>query len=384
MNSPPPLETGESAFEPIAVMQVIDTLDSGGMERVAVNLANLLPRHRYAVHLCTTRREGALAELVAPDVSHLGLGRRRRFDVLAVRRLALYIRRNRIAVVHAHGTALFVAVLGSLLSPAVRILWHDHFGRFGIEKRPAWLYRLAVARIHGVIAVTQPLADWARRVLGVAPQRVWYLPNFASTPPLVTPAPDLPGEPGNRIVCVANLRHEKDHLTLLTAMRIVFARTPRAHLLLVGGAGNQAYRQRIEKEISQGNLAGRVSWLGSRSDVAAILKACDIGVLSSVSEGLPLALIEYGLAGLAAVATRVGQCEEVLAEGRAGLLVPPASPAELAMAILSLLESPERRRALAARLVERVRERYGEEQALEQVCKIYDAVLGRHAAPAAA
>jgi glycosyltransferase involved in cell wall biosynthesis len=167
-------------------------------------------------------------------------------------------------------------------------------------------------------------------------------------------------------------------------MRIVFARTPRAHLLLVGGAGNQAYRQRIEKEISQGNLAGRVSWLGSRSDVAAILKACDIGVLSSVSEGLPLALIEYGLAGLAAVATRVGQCEEVLAEGRAGLLVPPASPAELAMAILSLLESPERRRALAARLVERVRERYGEEQALEQVCKIYDAVLGRHAAPAAA
>jgi glycosyltransferase involved in cell wall biosynthesis len=117
--------------------------------------------------------------------------------------------------------------------------------------------------------------------------------------------------------------------------------------------------------------------LGVRRDVYAILKACDIGVLSSACEGLPLALIEYGMAALPAVATNVGQCGEVLDEGRAGILVASASPEPLAEALLSLLKSPERRLALGKQLHRRVKERYSADAVMKQVCQIYEKILVR-------
>jgi hypothetical protein len=104
-------------------MHVVDTLDRGGLERVSVTIANELPRRDYGVHLCTTRREGALADLVASQVGRLRLGRRGRFDVNAVRRLVAYIRRHEIALLHAHGTALFIAAIATLLVPDVKMIW---------------------------------------------------------------------------------------------------------------------------------------------------------------------------------------------------------------------------------------------------------------------
>src|SRR5918999_1889196 len=89
------------------VMQLTDTLGAGGAERVAVNLANLLPRERYRMYLCTTRRDGPLAGLVADDVGRLCLARRWRFDYRAFGRLVDFIREHKVQILHAHGTALF-------------------------------------------------------------------------------------------------------------------------------------------------------------------------------------------------------------------------------------------------------------------------------------
>jgi glycosyltransferase involved in cell wall biosynthesis len=203
---------------------------------------------------------------------------------------------------------------------------------------------------------------------------VRYIPNFVCEPGPAAPPADLPDAMGSRIVCVANLRPEKDHLTLLGAMAQVIREMPTAQLLLVG-AGTPDRRQLLLAERRRLGLEQHVAWLGPRDDIPAILGACDIGVLSSASEGLPLALIEYGMAGLPAVATSVGQCAEVLDEGRAGLLVPPGRPAALAGALLQLLRSPERRVAFGDRLRKRVRANYSAEAVVGQVCAMYDAIL---------
>ena len=86
--------------------------------------------------------------------------------------------------------------------------------------------------------------------------------------------------------------------------------------------------------------------MGPRNDVPAILRACRIGVLSSASEGLPLALLEYGKHGLAAVSTAVGQCPEVLDNGYAGVLVPASSPDQFSDAIVGLLDRSRPARAV--------------------------------------
>jgi len=361
--------------EKIAVMQVTDSLDAGGMERVAVNIANSLPLEAYVSHICTTRREGQLASAIAPHVRRLNLARRSTVDPAAVARLAAYCREERIAILHAHASSLFIAALAAAIVPRVKLIWHDHYGAHETHERPAFVYRMGATQVDGVIAVSRPLAEWSVRRLGVPISRVRYIPNFVALPGGADRAPDLPGVPGGRILCVANLRPQKDHLNLIRAMRIVAGECSSAHLILLGVADDAGHLERIRREIADMGLSERVTWLGSRDDVHAVMRACDVGVLSSASEGLPLALIEYGMARLASVATSVGQCAEVLDGGRAGVLVPPRSPEALARALTALLRSAEERQALGARLEEHVRREYSAASAMERITAFYDEVL---------
>lgn len=363
--------------KPVRVLHLTDTLEAGGAERVAVNLANLMPRDRYRTYLCSTRRDGPLAELVGRDVGRLRLQRKRRWDGRALWRLVRFVRDQQIQILHAHGTALLLANLASRFAPFPAVVWHDHFGRYAVEERSTWLYGWLTKRVGGVVAVNQPLAEWSRTRLGVPPGRVWFLPNFICDGQAGRTPPDLPGKPGARIACVANLRPEKDHATLLRAMARVIREVPAAHLLLVGASRNPAHQGVIRQEVLRQALQGHVSLLGHRQDVAAILRACDVGVLSSRSEGLPLSLLEYGMAGLPVVATQVGQCAEVLDHGQAGMLAPPATPLELAEALLVFLRSPERRRQFGERLHRRVHELYSPGPVIRQLERIYNTVLNR-------
>jgi len=353
-------------------MQLTDTLALGGAERVAVNLANLLPRDRYRSYLCSSRRDGPLADFLSSDVRRLSLGRTHRFDMGAVRRLASFIKDHHIAILHAHASSLFLARMVSCLAPDIAVIWHDHFGRAHDEERPRWLYRAATRNIAAIVSVSEGLASWARNDLRMPADRVSYIPNLVDLGKNTGEPPQLPGKPGHRIVCVANFRPQKDQLGLLDAMTLVLARDPQAHLLLVGAAPTPEYRDTVLARISKLKLENSVSHLGPQQNVAAILRGCDIGVLSSSSEGLPLSLLEYGAAGLASISTDVGQCGEVLDGGKAGILVPPSSPSQLSEALVKLLESEKERALYGGRLETRVLQNYGPGPIIRQLCGVYE------------
>ncbi len=356
------------------VMHVIDSLQRGGAERVAVNLANQLHRYGYYGYLCYTRSGGPLAELIEPEVVRVSLARRNRFDPAAVLRLARVIKNNNVGIVHAHSSSLLIARIALALVPGPQLIWHDHYGG-GDSSRPVLPYKLALKGIAGVIAVNPSLAEWAVKTLSFPRERVWYVPNFAvASSPASVFQPHLPGGPGMRIVCVANYRPQKDHLTLLQALNRVVKELPGAHLLLAGSPVDPDCVDNIHGFIRANNLGDNVTILGPVADVPSLLRVCDIGVLSSRSEGLPLALLEYGSAGLACVSTAVGQCPEVLVEGTAGILVEPGSPGELADGLLLLLRSPKLRRRLGEKLRLHVEARFGAERILRKIFRIYDQV----------
>jgi glycosyltransferase involved in cell wall biosynthesis len=358
----------------VTVMHVVDTLDAGGAERVAVNLVNALPREQYAPLLCTTRREGALATLVAGDVGRLVLARRGRFDARALMKVRRFVREQGVRIVHAHGTSIFVARVAALLTTDAKVIWHDHYGAQGYRVRPQWLYRLVTTGVSGVIAVSEELASWARG-LGRPADSVWYIPNFVLLGAAAPPAADLPGSDGFRIVCVGNLRAQKNQIGLLRAMPRIIDRFPNAHLLLAGGEGERIYGGAVREEIARLSLTAHVSLIGYRPDIPAVLAACDVGVLSSASEAFPLALLEYGSMGLATVATRVGQCDELLDHGRAGLLVAPNDPDGLATAIRRLLSDATLREGLGRRFQRRVEQVYAPPVVLNRICEVYEHVL---------
>ncbi|MBV9081581.1 MAG: glycosyltransferase [Acidobacteriaceae bacterium] len=356
------------------VMHVLDSLAVGGAEQVAVNLVNALPQRRYVPYLCTTRQGGPLLAKVGLHVSYVELNRRAKLDPGPLLRLARFVHEQDIRILHAHGTSLFVAGLACCGRARTKLVWHIHSGEWAASPRVSLYYRTAARKAAAVIAVNRDLCRWATSCIGIAPDRVHYLRNFPVSQG-AQPVSELPGEPGFRVICVANLRPEKDHATLMRAFALVVEKIPRAHLLLIGSRSNRAYCEEIDALVRHLKLGSAVSFLGSRSDVPALLGACDVGVLSSRSEGLPLALLEYGSAGLACVVTRTGQCSEVVANGSAGILVEPRTPAALAGALVGLLESPSMRRSVAAAFRSHVEQNYSCRTTVDHLCRIYDGLL---------
>ena len=360
---------------PIGVMHLVDRLELGGAESVAVTLVNRLGSDRWRPILCTTRSQGPGIGAVDETVPTFDLGRRSRLDFGAIRRLAQCVRENDIRLLHAHSTSLFTAVAVRALEPRTRILWHAHFGKTPPPTYRDWAFAAALRGVSGVAAVSDEVKAWVTHRLKARQDRLWWLPNIVAQPSNVRPAADLPGEPGSRIVCVANLRPQKDHATLIAAFSQVVRDCPRAHLLLLGAFQDAETAAALRRQIRDGGLADNVSVLGPRTDVPAILAACDIGVLSSRHEGLPIALLEYGVRGLAAVATDVGDCRRVLDDGAAGIVCRAAAADEIAAGLTRLLRSPELRRAYGERLRERTERLHGPDAVIGQLHRIYDIVL---------
>lgn len=355
-------------------MQVVDTLDRGGAERVAVTMANLLDADRYTPYLCTTRRNGPLLSELAPHVKHFCLNRKGRFDTGGIRRMVELINNEQIDILHAHGSSLFVSRIAARMAGKASVIWHDHYGGADWSHRTKWLYRWATAGAN-VIAVNDSLAKWSREVLHVPSNKVWYVPNWVEDKCGELLSMNLPGGEGMRAICVANLRAQKDHITLLEAIRIAKKSVPFVHLLLVGEPSEPRYADYVVSQIKSLGIEKNVTYLGPREDVMAILRVCDVGLLSSVSEGLPLALLEYGLAGLAVITTNVGQCSEVLADGRVGVLVPPSRPESFAAALVELLNSPERRKQLGQNFRDHVLANFDAQPALQRITAIYQQTL---------
>jgi len=136
---------------------------------------------------------------------------------------------------------------------------------------------------------------------------------------------------------VANFRTPKGHLHLIDAAAKVCRETPKARFLLIGEAKKgMDIRRQVETRIAEHNLSGNVSLLGFREDVPELLYVMDMFVLSSISEGLPLSVVEAQAAGLPVVATDVGGLAEIVTDGESGYLVGPGDPDALAAKILAL------------------------------------------------
>jgi glycosyltransferase involved in cell wall biosynthesis len=155
------------------------------------------------------------------------------------------------------------------------------------------------------------------------------------------------------VVVVANLREEKAPITFLEAVKRYEAPCPTRFIWVGQGPLEEAFRQQIRDL----DLEARVSYLGYRSDVAAVLSVASVFTLSSDHEGLPVALMEALSAGLPIIATAVGGLPEVVCrEPRAGLLVPPREPEQLARAWESVAADRQLLQALSDNALGRAQE----------------------------
>jgi glycosyltransferase involved in cell wall biosynthesis len=151
---------------------------------------------------------------------------------------------------------------------------------------------------------------------------VIYIPNFPFLKKFeVCKVPDL-----INIVHVANLHHPKDHFTHVLAISKLVNNLSvndknKIFVKFIGNFSDSNYVNDLKSLIIKLNLSEVISLIGPANNIAEELIQADIGVLSSASEGLPLALLEYGLAGLPVVVTEVGDCPTVVNFGEFGKII---------------------------------------------------------------
>ncbi|MEX2173559.1 MAG: glycosyltransferase, partial [Pirellulaceae bacterium] len=167
------------------------------------------------------------------------------------------------------------------------------------------------------------------------------------------------GEDEIAVVQVARLNPLKDHATAVRAVAHLAASHPKIRLLVVGDGEERAG---IESLIAELGLERQVRLLGTRRDVAQLLAAADIFLLSSVSEGIPLTLIEAMASGLPCVSTSVGGTPEVILPGETGLLARPGDAPDLATKLKILLDDPELRVRMGAAGRDRSRQHFSDVQ----------------------
>ena len=354
------------------ILQLIDTLDAGGAERMAVNIANgLAQRPEISSLLCATRRAGVLENELDKNVKFFQLHKKSSFDFIAVLKLITFVKRERVAIIHAHSTSIFFAVITKLCCSSIKVVWHDHYGfSDNLGERKDFLLRIISPFIDKSIAVNSSLKRWASHRLKI--KSVSFLSNFSVLKHSCFMSTMLEGVDNKRVICLANLRPQKNHLLLIEAFKKSTENFPEWTLHLVGQDFEDSYSSEIKKMITALSLKNKVFLYGSCEDIRHILSQSNIGVLASKSEGLPLSLLEYANAALPVITTNVGQCAEVV--NKNGIVI--EDEGELHHALIQYYDmTVTARQKIGADFKERVDYSYSSTHFFEKLLPVYRTLL---------
>ncbi len=223
-----------------------------------------------------------------------------------------------------------------------------------------------------VVAVSEAVAaSMARR--GVPDERLSVVRNGTiGTPRLaLAPMPASPVLARPSIVTVAGMYERKGIQDLLRAFALLRERLPNAALYLVGEGPDRPAMEALAQQLG---IAEHAHFTGFVANPRAHLAEADVFVLASHREPGGLVLCEAREAGCAIVATHVDGNPEMLDDGEAGLLVPPASPEALAAAIELLLTDQAAREMLIAR-ARRNLDTFGVQHVCDAYLSIYERTL---------
>ncbi len=323
------------------VLHIIETPGTGGAETVLVDIAAGLPPEftSVGVMMCESWTGRELAKRGIP-VSVLPL--RRSFDAGWPVRFAKLIRAQQVDVVQSHEfTANVYATAGARLAgvPIVCTTHGKNYWPHALYRRTA--YRWAARSSRAFVAVSKDLGRFVSNTLGIAEGSVRIIRNGIdvdvfkrdeSARARVRAELSLKDSQPLVLAC-GELTEVKGHEWLVRAARLMAQVRPDVLVAIAGDGPLHGHLQSLA--ISLG-ITSNVRFLGFRRDIPGLLSAADIFVMPSLSEGLPLAILEAMAAGVPVVATAVGGVPELIRPGDTGWLVQPRNEDELARALLEV------------------------------------------------
>lgn len=359
---------------PVRVVHLVTSLAIGGLEKVVLDLVRYRTPDRFGARVICLDASGVLqqgfAELGVP-VESIGTAGSVPARIL---RLARRLRRLKPDVLHTHNPQAHLHGALAARLARVPVVIHTRHGRQFLGRQPlAAFSRLASRWTSEFVAVSEDAANLARHTERVPEGKLHVIRNGIDVARFEVPA-GKPAAPGGRAISVGRLDPIKDQATLLRAVRLVANAAPGFTLDLVGDGPSRVGLESLAREL---DLGGHVRFLGYREDVGSMLALADFFVLSSISEGLSLALLEAMAAGLPVVATDVGGNREVVVPGDTGHLVPAGSAEALAAAMTALLSDRSHAGRMGRAARRRIESHFNVRTVVAQYERMYATSLGQ-------
>ena len=356
------------------IVHIIDRLPPDGAERLLADvLKNRSDNYEFVV-LCLVKGGLLVNELEAMGVPVFILGRHGRYDISLLIRLILWLRQHRPLVVHTHlftadswgRLAAFIAHVPGIFSTVHSVnSWKSTVHKF-VDR----IFALFTTR---VIACSEEVAQVLKNTDGISAGRVVTVANGVSLERILSIHPiNLQREFGiepdvTTLIIVGRLHEAKGHMDLLPVVARLAEQKLKLHLLVVGEGELEG---QILSQISELGIENHVTLTGFRSDVLSLIAACDVVVMPSRWEGLPMALLEAMALEKPVVATKVGGIPNVVHDGENGLLVAAGNMTMLEEKLNLILQD----KALSERLAEQAKATVLNHYSARTVSRRYEAL----------
>lgn len=344
--------------EKIKVLEVIDSLGSGGAESLLKNFALEAKKNNlFNIEIATLFSNAIFKEEIKnAGIPVCELGLTFKYNLIGIIKLIKLIKKRKYNIIHVHlFPADIFAALASLFLPK-DIVWifseHSVYNRRRTFKIFKILDNFTYSRYSKIICVSKQvefaLISWMPSVKG----KTNILPNAIPIPKFLNPCPVKTYD----ILFVGRLIHAKGVDILLKAIKILKNKYSRNLKIAIVGEGS--LKENLNNLAVEFGVNGEVEFLGVRKDIEELMVSSKIFVLPSRWEGFGIVIIEAMSNMLPVIATNVGGIPELIENGKEGILVPPENSKALARTINSLLENEELREKLSQAAYKKVREKY--------------------------
>lgn len=300
-------------------------------------------------------------------------------DFRSIIKLRNYLIDERIAIIHSHGhKANIYALLASLFLNVKKIAschpWIESSKKMKVYSS---LDKKLLRNFDWVVPISYEVQDEIYKYLGDH-KKISMINNginverFQKKYDKSNIYSELNIKPGSIILgTIGRLAPEKGHNILLRAASAVVKKFQNVKILIIGDG---TLNEELEKLSTDLDFNDEIFFTGIRSDIPQLLNIIDIFILPSLSEGLPMALLEAMASKKPIIASRVGKIPEILEDGVSGILVEPGSISELVNAMKSLISNEKKRITLAEKAYRDVRQKFSSTKMASEYIQLYDRI----------
>lgn len=375
---------------PLAKIKILHVVRpaAGGMKNHLLDLVRLTDQTRFDVTVVCPPDTSLFNDLAALGIKTIPISLVGELsptkDYAVIKSLVKYLHTSGTTILHAHSSkGALVGRLAAALARTPVIVFTAHNSIF-YEQWPGWKKKLFatverfLARFTDrIITVSDALKQELIEREGLSSKQLTTIYNGIAVDKFAIKVDTIAvrrsmaiPELGPVIGTIARLAPQKGVSYFLKAASLL--KEYQVNFMVVGDG---PLREELEQEASELGLQNRVTFVGRRENIPEILATLDIFVLPSVTEGLPLTILEAMAAGKPVVATRVGGVPEAILEGKTGLVVPPRDPEALAVALAGLLGERERLIKMGNCGRKHVTERFAIQTMVDKTMELYHQLL---------